>query len=75
MIIAASCSKNFGLYRERTGALLVLSANERAGPALGASQLFSAIRGHYSMPPSHGAAVVETILTDAELRANWQGEL
>jgi len=74
MIIAASCSKNFGLYRERTGALLVLSANEEQART-GASQLFSAIRGHYSMPPSHGAAVVETILTDTELRANWQGEL
>lgn len=74
LIIAASCSKNFGLYRERTGALMVLSATEEQAQA-GASQLFSAIRGHYSMPPSHGAAIVETILTDAELRANWQGEL
>ena len=74
LIIAASCSKNFGLYRERTGALMVLSANE-AQAANGASQLFSAIRGHYSMPPSHGAAVVETILTDSELRANWEAEL
>lgn len=74
LIIAASCSKNFGLYRERTGALMVLSANAEQART-GASQLFSAIRGHYSMPPSHGAAVVETILTDAALRANWQGEL
>ena len=53
---------------------MVLSANAEQART-GASQLFSAIRGHYSMPPSHGAAVVETILTDAALRANWQGEL
>lgn len=74
LIIAASCSKNFGLYRERTGALMLLSATEEQARA-GASQLFSAIRGHYSMPPSHGAAIVETILTDTTLRANWQAEL
>ncbi|MBY4677547.1 amino acid aminotransferase [Marinobacterium arenosum] len=74
MVVAASCSKNFGLYRERTGFLMLLSANAEQA-ANSASQLFSTIRSHYSMPPSHGAAVVETILGDAELRQNWQQEL
>lgn len=74
MIIAASCSKNFGLYRERTGQLTILSATADNAKNC-ASQLFSAIRGHYSMPPSHGAAIVETILTNTELRTNWQQEL
>ncbi|MBU2875531.1 aromatic amino acid transaminase [Marinobacter salexigens] len=74
MVVAASCSKNFGLYRERTGALVLISATEAINKAA-TSQLLSVVRSHYSMPPAHGAAIVETILDDDELRAEWQLEL
>ncbi len=74
VIVASSCSKNFGLYRERTGALMLISANAQQGQAA-TSQLLSAIRSHYSMPPSHGAAVVEMILDTPELMQSWQSEL
>ncbi|PFG10171.1 aromatic amino acid transaminase [Marinobacter sp. LV10MA510-1] len=74
MVIAASCSKNFGLYRERTGALMLISATGAINTAA-TSQLLSVVRSHYSMPPAHGAAIVETILGDDALRAEWQSEL
>ncbi|WP_417565816.1 aromatic amino acid transaminase [Marinobacter sp.] len=74
MVIAASCSKNFGLYRERTGALVLISATAPISSAA-TSQLLSVIRSHYSMPPAHGAAIVETILGDDGLRTQWQEEL
>lgn len=74
VIVASSCSKNFGLYRERTGALMLIAANAQQGQAA-TSQLLSAIRSHYSMPPSHGAAVVEMILDTPELMQQWQHEL
>ncbi|WP_444894278.1 aromatic amino acid transaminase [Microbulbifer sp. JMSA004] len=74
MLVAASCSKNFGLYRERVGLAMVIYANGEAADK-GHSQMLSAIRGNYSMPPSHGAAIVESILTDAGLKANWEAEL
>ncbi|MFT5483955.1 MAG: aspartate aminotransferase [Halieaceae bacterium] len=74
MIVASSCSKNFGLYRERTGTLSVIADTEaHAGNAL--KQMLNVARGIYSMPPSHGAAVVETILADIELTENWATEL
>ena len=74
MLIATSCSKNFGLYRERTGALALISETATVNAAA-TSQLLSVIRSHYSMPPAHGAAIVETILGDEGLRAQWQTEL
>ena len=74
VILATSCSKNFGLYRERTGALTLLSGDSKV-EAPTRSQLLSVIRGIYSMPPAHGSAIVETILTDAALRADWEREL
>ncbi|WP_144823627.1 aromatic amino acid transaminase [Marinobacter piscensis] len=74
MVVAASCSKNFGLYRERTGALMLISET-RAINTAATSQLLSVVRSHYSMPPAHGAAIVETILDDDALRAGWQHEL
>ncbi|MEP6133682.1 aminotransferase class I/II-fold pyridoxal phosphate-dependent enzyme, partial [Marinobacter sp.] len=74
MMIAASCSKNFGLYRERTGALALISGTASVNSAA-TSQLLGIIRSHYSMPPAHGAAIVETILGDDGLRAQWQDEL
>lgn len=74
MLVATSCSKNFGLYRERTGTLFVV-AGDTGQAAIAGSQLFNKIRGHYSMPPSHGAAIVETILSDNALTQQWQDEL
>jgi aspartate aminotransferase len=74
MMIAASCSKNFGLYRDRVGAALVVCADaERAGVAKGT--LAALNRLNYSFPPDHGAKVVEIILGDAALRADWEAEL
>jgi aspartate aminotransferase len=74
MLIASSCSKNFGLYRERTGALLLLAESGNAAAA-GKSQALSAARQSYSMPPSHGALIVGEILGDTALRADWATEL
>lgn len=74
MVIAASCSKNFGVYRERVGAAMLIGANsDEADIAFG--QLLSVTRSVYSMPPDHGAAIVRIILSDPELRADWQLEL
>ena len=74
MIVASSCSKNFGLYRERTGTVVVISSDANRSE-ISSSQLFSTIRGHYSMPPAHGAAIVETILNDTTLNDQWTQEL
>ncbi len=74
MVIASSCSKNFGLYRERTGTALVLTKTADHA-AIVQGQMNGVIRGNYSMPPSHGALVVQTILDDAELKADWLAEL
>lgn len=74
LIVVSSCSKNFGLYRERTGALTVISSNAESTKAAG-SQVASIARSIYSMPPDHGAAVVSEILGDAALNADWEVEL
>jgi aspartate aminotransferase len=74
MIVASSCSKNFGLYRERTGTIIIVSSNAQRA-SISSSQLFSTIRGHYSMPPAHGAAIVETILGNQALNTQWIDEL
>ncbi len=74
MLVATSCSKNFGLYRERTGTLFIIG-NTAEQTQVAGSQLFSRIRSHYSMPPSHGAAIVETILADTALTKQWEEEL
>lgn len=73
-IVSYSCSKNFGLYRERTGALL-LQAQNAAVLEVARSQVAAIVRAAYSMPPAHGSAVVATILGDASLRATWAEEL
>ena len=74
LLITSSCSKNFGLYRERTGALLVCAAD--TGKLLDVrSQLASIARNLWSTPPAHGAAVVASILDDDELKALWIDEL
>lgn len=74
MIIASSCSKNFGLYRERVGAVLVV-ANNKTAATISRGQLLSIARGIYSMPPNHGAALVDIILHDATLTQQWHTEL
>ena len=73
VLIAASCSKNFGLYRERTGLAMLITQDE-AGGEKALSQLLAATRANYSMPPSHGASVVAEIL-GSELKTLWIEEL
>jgi aromatic-amino-acid transaminase len=74
VIVAASCSKNFGVYRERTGLLMALATTEKAKGETQATLNFLN-RQNYSFPPDHGARVVQTILDDAALRADWENEL
>lgn len=74
MVVAASCSKNFAVYRDRVGAAMVLARNgAEADVAMG--QMLSAARTMYSMPPDHGAAAVRMVLEDPGLRADWEAEL
>ena len=74
MLVAVSCSKNFGLYRERTGLLAVLSGNAEQA-TVNTSQLGRLARTLWSMPPDHGAAIVDRVLSQAELRQEWFSEL
>ena len=74
VLVAYSCDKNFGLYRERTGALVVLAANDDLAELM-YGNLLSLIRANWSMPPDHGAAVVRTILESPELEGRWRLEL
>ncbi|MFH7596141.1 aromatic amino acid transaminase [Streptomyces racemochromogenes] len=74
MLIAVSCSKNFGLYSDRTGCAIVLGASERA-VRHAETALQNAARTLYSMPPEHGAAVVTAVLEDEGLRTAWRAEL
>ncbi|CAN7629568.1 aspartate/tyrosine/aromatic aminotransferase [Aquipseudomonas alcaligenes] len=74
VLITSSCSKNFGLYCERTGALVVCAATPDTLVNV-RSQLAFIARNLWSTPPDHGAAVVATILGDAELKAVWLDEL
>ncbi|GHA40587.1 aromatic amino acid transaminase [Photobacterium aphoticum] len=74
MIVATSCSKNFGLYRERTGAAMVISDTlTNAQKAKG--RILNLARSTYTMPPDHGAALVATILGDDALTQTWKQEL
>lgn len=73
VLIAGSCSKNFGIYRERTGILMAISAD--ADTAILQQNLSFLNRQNFSFPPDHGARVVTTILTDPALRADWAAEL
>jgi aspartate aminotransferase len=74
VLCAVSCSKNFGLYRERTGALHLVSSSPAAADAA-LSQLVRIARGIWSMPPDHGAAIVQAILAEEPLRQQWASEL
>ncbi|OSQ53361.1 amino acid aminotransferase [Marivita geojedonensis] len=73
-IIAASCSKNFGIYRERTGLLMAVAADPSAHK-LNQGTLAYLNRQNYSFPPDHGARLVTMVLTDDALRAEWAAEL
>jgi aromatic-amino-acid transaminase len=74
VMIASSCSKNFGIYRDRAGTALVKCADaERAKVAAG--NLGALNRLNFSFPPDHGARVVATIMGDPALRADWEAEL
>ncbi|MEH6833300.1 MULTISPECIES: amino acid aminotransferase [Falsihalocynthiibacter] len=73
-LIAASCSKNFGVYRERTGILMAISEDPK-NTAVTQGNLAFLNRQNFSFPPDHGARLVTMILTDPELRADWQAEL
>ncbi len=74
LLVCSSFSKNFGLYNERVGALtLVASSPDAAKAAL--SHIKICIRTNYSNPPSHGGAIVSTVLSDPALRAQWEQEL
>lgn len=73
-IIAASCSKNFGIYRERTGLLMAVSQDASAHK-LNQGTLAYLNRQNYSFPPDHGARLVTMVLNDPDLRADWAAEL
>ena len=73
-IVCNSFSKNFGLYGERVGGITAISKTKEAATAM-QSQIKLMIRTMYSNPPLHGASIVDTILNDADLRANWIAEL
>jgi len=74
MIVSSSCSKNFGLYRDRVGTVSFLSA-DAVTAGIVSSQANSYVRTLYSIPPDHGAAVVRMILDDNKLRSEWLVEL
>ncbi|WP_299010570.1 amino acid aminotransferase [uncultured Shewanella sp.] len=74
LILCSSCSKNFGLYRERIGACSIV-AKDQPSADVAFSVLLYVIRCIYSMPPAHGAAIVETILDSKELTQEWLTEL
>ncbi len=73
-LVSYSCSKNFGLYRDRAGALFIKTETKAAADRI-ASHIADIARASYSMPPAHGPAVVALILQDKELRHEWETEL
>ncbi|MEO0410525.1 MAG: amino acid aminotransferase [Pseudomonadota bacterium] len=73
-LVSYSCSKNFGLYRERTGCLIALCETAKSAQ-IATTHLADIARASYSMPPAHGAAIVNTILSDTGLKKDWETEL
>jgi aspartate/tyrosine/aromatic aminotransferase len=74
LVITSSFSKNFGLYRERVGALTVVTGSSKEVSAV-LSRVKLTIRANYSNPPAHGAKVVELVFSEAELRKLWEQEV
>ena len=73
-LVCYSCSKNFGLYRERAGALLVQGETPEAAD-IARTHIASIARATYSMPPSHGPGIVAVILGDADLTQQWRRDV
>src|SRR3954463_6873614 len=73
-LVAQSCDKNFGVYRERVGNLFVKAASAKAAQVV-YGNLLQLSRTMWSMPPDHGAAIAHIVLEDPELRADWNAEL
>ena len=73
-LIAQSCDKNFGVYRERVGNLFVKAPSKATAEKVFAN-LMQLARTMWSMPPDHGAAICRIVLETAELRAAWNSEL
>ena len=73
-IIAASCSKNFGIYRERTGLLMAIS-QDVSKQLVTQGTLAYLNRQNFSFPPDHGARLVTIVLNDPALCADWKAEL
>jgi aspartate/tyrosine/aromatic aminotransferase len=73
-LVAYSCSKNFGLYRERAGALCVIGKDQAHAEAL-KSHALNIARQIYSMAPAHGGLLVSEILRDPALAADWRAEV
>ena len=73
-LIAASCSKNFGIYRERTGIFLSLCQEAKLMKSI-QGNMAGLNRQNFSFPPDHGARLVTMVLNDPELRADWENEL
>ncbi len=74
LVVCSSYSKNFGLYKERVGAVSFVGKDAETAQKI-FSQVKICIRTNYSNPPAHGSAIVSTILGDAELKAQWTAEL
>lgn len=74
LLVCSSFSKNFGIYNERVGALTVVAGSAQAAQAV-LSHVKACVRANYSNPPSHGAAIVTTVLTDSDLRRQWEQEV
>lgn len=74
VLVASSCSKNFGLYRERTGAVLTIAESEEKARAA-QSHVAHIARGIYSMPPAHGGYLAGMVMADKTLRQLWEKEL
>lgn len=74
LLVAVSCSKNFGLYRERTGCAILMHKQAHTAQ-LALDNLLVILRGNYSMPPDHGAAVAVRVMSDPALRQSWENEL
>jgi aspartate aminotransferase len=74
LVVASSCSKNFGLYRERVGAISVMTPNVAEADIVH-GQIQNIGRGIYSMPPNYGATLTGRILADTALRQEWDAEL
>ena len=73
-LVAYSCDKNFGLYRDRVGAFYMIAKQAADLPSI-VSNANALARANWSMPPDHGGAAVRTVLTDEELTQQWLDEL